>query len=552
MALKNYELWKNAKLPNHLKTELHSLNEEQIYDAFYQDLSFGTAGLRGLIGVGTNRINEIVVRKITLGYANYLNKNYENPSIAIAYDNRLYSKEFAFTAAKVLAANNIKSFIFPELRPTPMLSYLTRYYNTSGGIMITASHNPKEYNGYKVYENYGGQLNLENSEKVIKEIDLIEDIFNIEEIDNDLINWVDLKEFDELYLNEVKKIVLNDFKDKATILYSPLHGTGGTVIPKLLTDLNYNYYSFEPHLIPDSNFSNTKSANPEEEIAYQDPIVYAKEINADIIVLTDPDADRIGVAVKDDSNEYVVLTGNQVAAITLYYILENRKDVKNGYVFMSTVTTDLIEVMAKDYNLNVVKTLPGFKFIAEQIDLMPEDANYVFGCEESNGSIINEFVRDKDAVQGTLMLAEIASYTKSQNKTILDYFDEVYQKYNYYMEKTISYTFSGSQGKTKMDNLMTHLRNNKISFDDSKLVLIEDNLTRKIFNLETNEETNSLLPKSNVLKFLFDDNSWVMARPSGTEPKLKIYYSVDNKDKNLAENKLNLLINTVGKIIEDF
>lgn len=552
MALKNYELWKNAKLPNHLKTELHSLNEEQIYDAFYQDLSFGTAGLRGLIGVGTNRINEIVVRKITLGYANYLNKNYENPSIAIAYDNRLYSKEFAFTAAKVLAANNIKSFIFPELRPTPMLSYLTRYYNTSGGIMITASHNPKEYNGYKVYENYGGQLNLENSEKVIKEIDLIEDIFNIEEIDNDLINWVDLKEFDELYLNEVKKIVLNDFKDKATILYSPLHGTGGTVIPKLLTDLNYNYYSFEPHLIPDSNFSNTKSANPEEEIAYQDPIVYAKEINADIIVLTDPDADRIGVAVKDDSNEYVVLTGNQVAAITLYYILENRKDVKNGYVFMSTVTTDLIEVMAKDYNLNVVKTLPGFKFIAEQIDLMPEDATYIFGCEESNGSIINEFVRDKDAVQGTLMLAEIASYTKSQNKTILDYFDEVYQKYNYYMEKTISYTFSGSQGKTKMDNLMTHLRNNKISFDDSKLVLIEDNLTRKIFNLETNEETNSLLPKSNVLKFLFDDNSWVMARPSGTEPKLKIYYSVDNKDKNLAENKLNLLINTVGKIIEDF
>src|SRR5690554_249450 len=228
MALKNYELWKNAKLPNHLKTELHSLNEEQIYDAFYQDLSFGTAGLRGLIGVGTNRINEIVVRKITLGYANYLNKNYENPSIAIAYDNRLYSKEFAFTAAKVLAANNIKSFIFPELRPTPMLSFLTRYYNTSGGIMITASHNPKEYNGYKIYESYGGQLTLDTSEKVINEIEKITDIFNIDEIDNELITWVDLDIIDGVYLNEVKKISFNNFKDKATILYSPLHGTGGT------------------------------------------------------------------------------------------------------------------------------------------------------------------------------------------------------------------------------------------------------------------------------------------------------------------------------------
>src|SRR5690554_612724 len=552
MAQKNYEVWKNAKLPNHLKEELNSLNDEQIYDAFYQDLSFGTAGLRGLIGVGTNRINEIVVRKITLGYANYLNKNYKNPSVAIAYDNRLFSKEFAYTAAKVLAANNIKSYIFPELRPTPMLSYLTRYYKTSGGIMITASHNPKEYNGYKVYESYGGQLNLENSEKVIKEIDLIEDIFNIKEIDNELINWVNLDEFDNLYLEEVKKIVLNDFKDKATILYSPLHGTGGTVIPKLLTELNYNYYSFEPHMNPDGNFSNTKSANPEEIIAYKDPIIYADEINADIIVLTDPDADRIGVALKDDNGEYVVLTGNQVAVLTLYYILENRKDIKNGYVFMSNVTTDLIEVMAKDYNLNVVTTLPGFKFIAEQIDLMPEGSTYVFGCEESNGSIVNEFVRDKDAVQGTLMLAEIASYTKSKNKTLLDYLDEIYQKYNYYMEKTISYSFSGSTGKTKMDNLMTHLRNNKIEVEGSNLVLIEDILTSKITNLKTNKVTNSNLPKSNVIKFLFDDNSWVMARPSGTEPKLKIYFSVDNKDRKIAEDKLNLLINTVEKIIKDF
>lgn len=552
MTLKNYETWKNANLPKHLKDELESLDDKQIHDAFYQDLTFGTAGLRGLIGVGTNRINEIVVKKITKGYANYLNKNFDNPSVAIAFDNRLFSKEFATTAAKVLAANNIKTYIYPELRPTPMLSFLTRYYSCSGGIMITASHNPKEYNGYKVYESYGGQLNLENSEKVVNEISLVKDIFNIEEVDNDLINWVNLEEIDNLYLNEVKKIVLNDFKDKSTILYSPLHGTGGAIMGKLLKELGYDYYSFEPHMAPDGYFSNTRSANPEEEIAYIDPIIFAHEINADIIVLTDPDADRIGAAVKNEHGNYVILNGNQIAVVTLNYILENSKDINNGYVFMSNVTTNLIEVIAKDYNLTVVKTLPGFKFIAEQIDLMPKGSTYVFGCEESNGSIIKEFVRDKDAIQATLMLAELASFTKSKGKTILDYLNDIYKKYNYFVEKTISYTFSGSEGQTKMNNLMSYLRENSINVSGKTIIEIEDNLTEKIHDLVNNKVSNSLLPKSNVLKFVYDDNTSVMARPSGTEPKLKIYYSVNNKDKKTAEDTLEHYITTVNALINSF
>lgn len=549
MVHEKYQLWLNAKLPLYLKDELKAMDEQQIFEAFYTDLSFGTAGLRGLIGAGTNRINEIVVRKITKGYANYLNSNFANPSVAISYDNRLFSKEFAYTAAKVLAANNIKSFIYPELRPTPMLSFLTRYYNTSGGIMITASHNPKEYNGYKIYESYGGQLTLDTSEKVINEIEKITDIFNIDEIDNELITWVDLDIIDGVYLNEVKKISFNNFKDKATILYSPLHGTGGTVIPRVLKELGYNIFVYEPHSKPDPLFSNTKSANPEEEIAYVDLIPYALEINADIIVLTDPDADRIGVAVRNNKDEYIVLNGNQTAVITLKYILDNLKDIENGYVFMSNVTTNLIKKMALNHNLNVIETLPGFKFIAEQIGLMDDDSTYVFGCEESNGSIIKEFVRDKDAVQATLMLAELASFTKSNNKTILDYLNEIYQEFNYFTDKTLSFSFKGASGKEKMDQLMTHFRKNKLYLPNNKLVVFEDYLNNIGFDLINNKTYPIKLPTSNVLKFMYEDDSWVMVRPSGTEPKLKIYVSTNNKSESIARTKLEEAINLINNIV---
>lgn len=547
------EVWKNAELPKHLKDELNNLSTSELKDAFYQDISFGTAGLRGLMGVGTNRINEIVVRKITKGFGNYLLKNSLNDGVAIAYDNRINSKEFAYTAAKVLAAMNIKSYIYPELRPTPMLSFAVRHFKTSGGIMITASHNPKEYNGYKVYNNEGGQVATLDSEKIIAEINLIDDMFNIEEIDNELINWIDLATIDKIYLDLVKEIKINDFKDKATILFSPLHGTASTVIPRLLKEDNYNYYSFEPHMVNDGNFPNTKSANPEEFIAYEDLIPYAKEINADIIALTDPDADRLGVAVRDNDT-YKVLNGDQTAAVILYYLLtekvKNNIDITNGYVFTSNVTTDLIIEIAKAFNLNVVVTLSGFKFIAEAITKIPEDSKYIYGCEESNGNIISNFVRDKDAVQAVYMFAEIASYLKNKDSNFIEYLNEIYEKYGYYLEKTNSYTFKGITGKNEMNSLLTNLRKNALEIPGLKLIEIEDNLKETVYNFKNKTANDSKLPKADVIKFTYDDGSWVIVRPSGTEPKLKVYFSVKGNSNEDALNQLNYLIDNVNKVLK--
>ncbi|HHX78801.1 MAG TPA: phospho-sugar mutase [Acholeplasmataceae bacterium] len=542
---KNYEIWKNAQLPKNLHNELENLEDEEIKDAFYQDISFGTAGLRGIMGVGTNRINEIIIKKITKGFGNYLINNNLTGGVAIAYDNRINSKEFAFIAARVLAALNIKTYIYPELRPTPMLSFAVRHFKTSGGIMITASHNPKEYNGYKVYNKHGGQVGLEDSEKIIKEISLIDDIFNIDEIDNDLINLIDLEEIDTIYLNKVKGITINNFKSKATILFSPLHGTAGTVVPKLMKEDNYDFHAYEPHMIFDGNFPNIKSANPEEKIAYDDLIAYAKEINADIITLTDPDADRLGVAVKSNDS-YEILNGNQTAVIILYYLLtqkvKNNIDIENGYVFTSNVTSDLIIDIAKDYNLNVVVTLSGFKFIAEAITEIPNNYPYIYGCEESNGNIISDFVRDKDAVQAVYMFAEIASFLKNNNLNFIDYLEEIYSKYGYYLELTKSYTFKGIKGKHAMNSILMNLRKNALEIPFANLIDIEDNLKQSIYDLKTKSIKASSLPKADVLKYRYDDNSWIIVRPSGTEPKLKIYFSVKGNSLNDSRVKLYRII----------
>lgn len=550
MWKENYELWKNANLPTDLQNELLNLTDDQIKDAFYQDISFGTAGLRGVMGVGTNRINEIIIKKITKGFGNYLINNNLNNGVAIAYDNRINSKEYALIAAKVLAAINIKTYIYPELRPTPMLSFAVRHFKASGGIMITASHNPKEYNGFKVYNKDGGQVSLEDSEKIINEIDQIENIFNIDELENNLINWIDLEKIDELYLNKVKEISINQFKDKATILFSPLHGTASTVVPKLMLSQNYNFYDFKPHMTNDGNFSNVKSANPEDHIAYEDMIPYAKEIKADIIALTDPDADRLGVAVKDSSKNYTVLNGNQIAVIILYYLLtqkvKNNIDITNGYVFTSNVTTDLIVKIAKDYNLNVITTLSGFKFIAEQINNIPLNHQYIYGCEESNGNIISPFVRDKDAIQAVYMFAEIASYLKSINLNFIDYLEEIYNKYGYYLEITKSYTFKGIKGKNDMNSIITNLRKNGLEIQNTKLLTIEDNLKKSIFNFKTKTVTESNLPQADVLKYRYVNDSWIIVRPSGTEPKLKIYFSVKSNSYLKAKEQLNYLVQYIN------
>lgn len=550
MYKENLKEWKNANLPNDLKLELESLNEHELQDAFYRNLNFGTGGLRGIMGVGTNRINEFTIKKSTQGYANYLNSKFKNPSVAISYDNRNQSDKFALIAAKVLAANNIKVYITPKLRPTPFLSYLIRYFNTNGGIMITASHNPKEYNGYKVYEPYGGQLNLESSEKVIAEINKITNIFNIKEIENELINWVNLEKMDEIYLNEVKKISFNTFNNPATVIYSPLHGTGGTLIPKLLKSLNYNYYSYEPHMVNDGNFPNTKSANPEDKVAYIDAIEFAKKVDGDIIILTDPDADRIGAAVKHN-NDYIILNGNQLAIVTLSYLLDNLKDIKNGHVFMSNVTSSLIETLAIDYNLKVVKTLPGFKFIAEEMTKLTKDETYVFGCEESNGNIISPIVYDKDAVQATLMLAELASFVKANNLSLVDYLNNIYKKYGYYYEETLSFEFKGLEGTKQMENLMTYLRENKVIVPNNDILVFTDVLNKKIYNLKDNTTIVSTLEPQNILRFEYTDESWLMARPSGTEPKLKVYFSVKGNSLEDSKQKIKKLQNIINDIIKN-
>ncbi|MDI6451974.1 phospho-sugar mutase [Peloplasma aerotolerans] len=534
--LKKYQFWLNQKdLDPTLLNELISLNEEQIEEVFGTDLSFGTGGLRGLLGVGSNRVNIYTIRKATLGFARYIKKNHIPGNVAIAYDNRHFSKEFAKEAAMVLAAQGIGSYVYQDLRPTPMLSYAVRYFKCAGGIMITASHNPKSYNGYKAYDQTGAQLNPKDADRVIDEINQVDNPFEIETIENDLIQYIDLS-MDDVYLNEVKTIQLNKVDKPVKIVYSPLHGTGKDIIPKLLKDEGYLVYPYTPQMIADPNFSNTDSSNPEEKEAYIGSISYAKEINAPVVMVTDPDADRLGIAVYHDG-EYHLLSGNQTATIELYYILTQLKAQnklpKNGFVYTTNVTTDMIKTIATDFNIEVQTTLTGFKFIGELAELNQDKGPYIFGCEESYGSLIKDFVRDKDAVQAVYMLAEIVNYVDAKGQTLIDYLDEIYQTYGYYYEYTASFMFQGLSGIEKMNQMMDHYRKNPPQIESKKLLAYDDIISSIRF--ENGVETKLDYPKSNVLKYYYEDNTWIVFRPSGTEPKLKVY--LGTKDQSMEKAK---------------
>ncbi len=539
---KNYDLWKNySNLDKNLKNELKSLSEKEVEDAFYQNLSFGTGGLRGIMGVGTNRVNIYTIRKSTLGFANYLLKHHLNQGVAISYDNRHDSKKFAKEAAMVFAAKGIKSFVFDQLRPTPMLSFAVRHFNLSGGIMITASHNPKAYNGYKVYDQTGSQVNPDVAQIIIDEIDCIEDIFHIETLDSDLISYVD-ESFDQLYLNAIRPIkILNETK-KIKIVYSPLHGTGGPIIPKFLTEEGYDIHPYLPQMVVDPDFSATESSNPEEKDAYIETIKYAQEIDADIVMVTDPDADRLGIAVKHEDHFHLI-TGNQTASVELYYLLSMRKKFNilppNGHVYTTNVTTKLIEVIARSFDLDVITTLTGFKFIGEQAEKYKETNPYIFGCEESYGSLISDVVRDKDAVQAVYLLAEIANHLKLQNKTMIDYLAEIYLKYGAFYEYTHSIMLKGIEGSQKIDQIMAHFRECPPHIEDKHLLGYDDVLLS--VRVEDGIKSKLKLPKSNVLKYIFEDDTWIVLRPSGTEPKLKIYYGTKKKDLTEAKIYLNEL-----------
>ncbi len=539
--LKRYEEWLNE--PSILKSEketLLNLNDSEKEEAFFDDVSFGTGGIRGILGLGTNRINVYIIRKVTLGLANYLIKNNKLNGVAISYDNRYNSYMFAFESAKVLAAKGIKSYLFNELRPTPMLSYAVRHYKASAGIMITASHNPKNYNGYKVYNETGAQLNVMEANLVINEIENIKSPFNIKTLKNDLILNID-ESFDDLYLKEVESISLLNEPKVIKIVYSPLHGTGGTVIPKLLKKNNYDVNPLLSQMIADPSFSNTKSSNPEDQSAYEKSISYAKEIDADIIFLTDPDADRLGVCLKHNG-EYITITGNQTASLMLYYILSVKKQPK-GFVYTTIVTTNLLKDIANSYNQKIGETLTGFKFIGEQADLIEGKDNYIFGCEESYGSLVKDFVRDKDAVQAVYLLSEMANYLKLQNKTLIDYLNEVYDKYGYYADKTTSFNFEGISGLNKIKDIMNYFRNNEINFKHFKLI-------NKIDYINGYENPyNITLPPSDVIKYESEDG-FIILRPSGTEPKLKIYYLHKAQSLSEAYRVLKMIENEVLNIID--
>ncbi len=526
------------------------MNEEQIEEVFYNDLSFGTGGLRGLMGVGTNRVNVYTIRKATLGFANYLLKNDKTGGVAIAYDNRHYSKEFAKEAAMVLAAKGIKSYLYTALRPTPMLSYAVRYFKASGGIMITASHNPKTYNGYKAYDETGAQLNPFDAEQVIDEISKIDNPFEIDYVDNDLIHYID-ESFDAIYLKEVKKISILDVKKHVKIVYSPLHGTGGPIIPSFLKEMGYDVYPYAPQMIVDPSFTNTKSSNPEEADAYEDTINYAKELNAEVIMVTDPDADRLGIAVKHNG-VYELLSGNQTAVIELYYILSQKKKKellpKVGFVYKTNVTSDLIEVIAKSYQMIVETTLTGFKFIGEKAELNKDKGTYLFGAEESYGSLVSDFVRDKDAVQAVFLLAEITNFCAEKKMTLMDYLDEIYQEFGYYYEYTKSITLLGLSGLEKINQLMSYFRENPPKIKGKKLLSYDDIQTG--IHKENGLETKLDYPKSNVLKYYYEDNTWIVFRPSGTEPKMKIYFGTKGKSMDGAESYIRILSEQIQLEIE--
>lgn len=530
----NYLTWlKEPSLSANEKEILKNMSDKEIEDAFFQNLSFGTGGLRGIMGLGTNRVNIYTIRKSTLGLANYLIKNNFNNGVAISYDNRKDSRNFAFEAAKVLASKGIKSFIYKELRPTPMLSFAVRYHKASAGIMITASHNPKEYNGYKVYNATGAQLNLDEANDVIKEIDSITNLFDIKGVESDLIHWIsDVVE--QAYIEKVKGISLQETGKTVKIIYSPLHGTGQTIIPKILKEKNYLVYPYMPQMIEDPNFSNTKSSNPEDHLAYEGVLKYAKELDADVVMVTDPDADRLGIAVKHNG-QYHLINGNQTGAIELYYILstldKQKRLPKKGFVFSTVVTSNLLDAITKYYNQTIIHTLTGFKFIGEKAEKLKEDETYLFGCEESYGSLVSDFVRDKDAVQAVYLLSEIADFLKDQNRTIIDYLEEIYTTFGYYFEKTENLTLKGVEGLQKINQIMTHFKDNHLELPGLKLKSVLD--FDKSIEYTEGIEKPIYLPQSNVVKFLYEGDTWIVLRPSGTEPKLKIYYST--KQKSLVE-----------------
>ena len=548
--------------------ELIDNNPDELLESFYKNLEFGTGGLRGIMGIGTNRMNTYTVAMATQGFANYIKlmfPNIEQPQIAIAYDCRNNSPEFAKTAAEVMSANGIKVFIFNSLRPTPELSFAIRELKCQAGIVITASHNPKEYNGYKAYWEDGGQLVSPHDKNVIGEVEKITDFSMVNfNANNDLIEYLDEK-FDEIYINKILDLSLSpetiEKQQDLVFVYTPIHGTGGQIIPKLFSKAGFkNVHCVEEQMIVDGNFPTVVSPNPEEKAALTLAIEKAKKVNADVVLATDPDADRVGIAVKDENGEFVLLNGNQTAALLTYYLLTRWNELGKlsgkEYIVKTIVTTELLFDMANKYNVEKFDVLTGFKFIADKILNNPE-MTFIGGGEESYGFLIGDFVRDKDANSACFMIAEIAAWAAEQNKTLYQILKEIYKEFGFYKEGLLSLTKKGISGSEEIKNMMYRFRNETPKeILGSKIIEIKDYKTSICKDVISGTETIIDLPKSDVLQFFTEDGTKISIRPSGTEPKIKFYFGIKAKlndiaDFEVVDSELNNKINSLIKLFSE-
>ena len=554
-----YNLWLNhPSIDEKSKEELLKMSEKEKEDAFYTNIKFGTAGMRGVMGVGSARINIYTIRKATLGFANYLNKNNKN-GVAIGYDNRHNSKEYAYDCAALLASQGIKTYLFDSLRPTPELSFATRYYKCDGGIMITASHNPKQYNGYKLYDETGCQLIPEIAAKVTSEVEKIGDplAITIGDYDKSLVNIIN-KEVDEAYYSEVLNISLRkDLKNKDSIkiVFSPEHGASCVPVTETLKRAGFDVHVVESQAIFDGDFPNTKTPNPEEAGAYEGVIALAKEIDADLLLVCDPDGDRMGVGVKKDG-DYLIFNGNQTGALLLEYILSTRKELgikcDNPVMFNTIVTSDIGEAVANYYGVECEKTLTGFKYIGNKVKQYEENGkkHYVFGYEESYGSLISPFVRDKDATQACMMLAEEAVYYHSLGKTLYDVLLDVFDKVGAYYDAQFSIMLPGADGAEKLANIMKNIRENPITLPGYNTVKIEDYKFKKTTYSDGKVEELTGFDTTDALKYYLQDGSFVAIRPSGTEPKCKIYLSTKADTYENAIKKCDEFKSLLSEIVK--
>ena len=559
--LTNYNLWlSKSDLESSLRDEMLKMTDEDIHESFYKDMEFGTAGIRGILGPGTNRMNIYTVRKASYAFGQYVLKyvkNAKNRGIVIAHDNRHMSREFCIEASRVFLTLGIKAYIFDSLGPTPELSFAVRELNCAGGVVVTASHNPREYNGYKVYDEHGCQLVPALIDKLLEFYNGVHNLFDVRVDLNQDDNIIVLDEsMDKKYYEAVDAIRLRrdlDYKN-LKVVYTPEHGTGYKGVEYLLTNQGYNLHCVKDQCIPDPDFKNTLSPNPESPKAYTKAIALAKRIKADIIIATDPDADRLGVVEIHDGKPYY-FTGNESGALILDYIIKTRKELgifKDNYVVFDTVvTSSLGAAIARKNGIEVKSTLTGFKFIGEQIDILKktEEKEFLFGYEESYGSLISSVCRDKDALQASTMLCEMAAYYKQQGKTLLDVLNEIHEEYGYYYAKVKSIEFSGEKGLQKIQDILSYFRKAKLKrlgFNNVKY--LEDYL----YSVKEGNGEKFLitLPKSNVLRYIFEDGSFVAIRPSGTEPKCKFYFNVIAATESEAKNKGDYIEQFIDEIVE--